>query len=249
MKRQIIAIVATVGLAVSLTACATGPSYPKDVVEGYFGAINAVSPEEKLGAQKYAAPGSNADAYAIEQSASNQALMDGGMLDQTESIAVYEQDQVLLCPKGYEQLEIEPKDVCAIYSDFVFDGDKLADFSAGGEPLEGRLSLGSGEATPIGTVGTAKYVSSYITMAGDLLIVLELTSATSELQIPYDATYLGENGRQVEVSTVDGPGDLAEGRTGNVSYSFAGAKLGGTLELTFNDAEWNEYPITVQTAK
>lgn len=247
MTKQFFALSAALGLVVGLTACSTGPSYSKEVVEGYFSAINAVDPAAVLVAQEFAEPGSNADAYAIEQSANKQAQLDGGSLNKTESVVVYEQDQVLLCIDGYEDLEVDPEDFCATYNNFVFEDDKLVDFSAGGKPLQGRLALGNGDVTPIADIGTARYISSYITIAGDLVVVVEMTSTTAELSLPWDATYLGTNGRQVAVSFTEGPSELAPGRMGNVAYSFSGASFGGALELKFFDLDYNEVLISIQT--
>lgn len=249
MTKRFFAFTAIIGLAATLTACSTGPTYSKEVVEGYFSAINEINPADVLAAQAFAEPGSNADAYAIEQSANKQALLDGGALDQTESVVLYEQDQVLLCMKGYDEPEMDRENFCSTYSDFSIKDDKLVDFSAGGKPLKGRLALGNGDITAIGEIGTARYISSYITIAGDLVIILEVTSNTTELSLPYDATYLATNGRQVEVTATDGPSDLGSGRTGNVAYIFSGASFGGTLELKFNDADWNEVPISIPTQK
>lgn len=249
MTKRIFAFSVIVGLVAGLTACSTGPSYPKEVVEGYFSAINEVDPAAVLAAQEFAEPGSNADAYVIEQSANKQAQLDGGSLDKTESVVVYEQDQVLLCMDGYDLPEVDREDFCATYSEFVFEGDKLADFSAGGKPLKGRLALGNGDLTPIGDFGTARYISSYITIAGDLVIVVEINSTSGDLSLPWDATYLGTNGRQVAVSFTEGPGELAAGRVGNVAYNFSGASFGGTLELNFMDADYNDVPISIQTQK
>lgn len=249
MTKRFVALTAIIGLVAGLSACSTGPSYSKEVVEGYFSAINEIDPGAVLTAQEFAEPGSNADAYAIEQSANKQAQLDGGSLDKTESVVVYEQDQVLLCVEGYEDLEIDPEEICATYTDFVIKDEKLVDFSAGGKPLQGRLALGNGDLTPIGDIGTARYISSYITIAGDLVIVVEINSTSGDLSLPWDATYLGTNGRQVAVSFTEGPGELAAGRVGNVAYNFSGASFGGTLELNFMDADYNDVPISIQTQK
>ena len=247
MTKRILAFSAIICLIVGLSACSTGPSYPKDVVEGYFAAINDNDPAVVLTAQDFTKPGSNADAYAIEQSANKQAQLDGGSFDKTKTIAVYKQDKVMLCMEGYDAPEVNLDDFCATYTDFVFKGDKLADFSAGGKPLKGRLALGNGDLTPISDIGTARYISSYITIAGDLVVIVEINSTTDGLSMPWDATYLGTNGRQVEVSYKDGPSELGAGRAGNVAYYFSGASFGGTLELKFHDADFNEIPISIQT--
>ncbi|MDH6277616.1 hypothetical protein M2118_000579 [Aurantimicrobium minutum] len=249
MTKRFVALFAILGLVTGLSACSTGPSYPKEVVEGYFSAINENDPAAVLAAQEFAAQGSNADAYVIEQSAHKQAQLDGGSLDQTKTVTVFEQDKVLLCVEGYDEPEVKKDDFCATYTDLIFKDGKLSDFSAGGKSLNGRLALGSGELTPIGEIGTARYISSYITIAGDLVIVVEITSTAGDLSLPWDATYLGTNGRQVSVSFTDGPGELAAGRVGNVAYNFIGASFGGALELKFYDADYNEIPISIQTQK
>jgi len=51
----------------------------------------------------------------------------------------------------------------------------------------------------------------------------------------------------MQVSLVDGPYELKRDRIGNVVYAFSGGELGGILELTFNDEEWNDVNVAIQT--
>jgi hypothetical protein len=234
-------------MVLGLLACSNGPSYPKETAEAYFGAIASRDPEATISAAEYAKPGSDAEAYAIEQAAHTQAMLDGGTLGNTPQEVVLEADEVQLCVAGYDEPGVDRADYCSIYSELVFEGEKLVTFDAGGEPLEGRIALGDEQITPIGSIGSAEYLASYITIAGELVVVMEISSSIDTLGLPYNAAYIAPNGRQVEVSFVDGPTELRQGRVGNVAYSFAGAAFGGELELEFYDADFNEIVITVPT--
>lgn len=247
MVSRFVAVAASAGLIFGLSACSSGTAYPKEVVEKYLTAISSGEPEEILTAQKYAVEGSDAQAYAIEQSAAYQASLDGGTYVEENVDLIFESDVARICYPGYEEPEADLDVMCSTYSNFEVKAGKLVTFDAGDEPLKGRIALGDGESTPIGTIGSLKYLASYFTIAGELMVIIEVTSNTAVMNLPYDATYLAPNGRQVEVSSTEGPSELKSGRTGNVAYSFAGAKFGGTLELTFSDDDWNEYPVSIPT--
>jgi hypothetical protein len=248
MSSRLFATIAVGTLVLGLTACSSGTTYPKDAAEGYFSAIAAINPEDTLAATEFAVPGSNAEAYAIEQAANKQAQMDGGNLDQTKSELIFKSDMVIICPEGIDLKDPEQVEMCPSFSNLEFDGDKLVSFDAGGSPLEGRLVLGDGADIPIGDFGTAKYISSYVSMTGNLVIILEITSNTSELTAStYDSIYLSATGRQVELSSWDGPDSLKQGRTGNVAYVFSGAEIGGNLEASFHDADYNDVTISIPT--
>lgn len=47
----------------------------------------------------------------------------------------------------------------------------------------------------------------------------------------------------------DGPMELKSGRVANVAVVFLNVGLGGTLELSFMDAEYNEILVEIPTAK
>lgn len=247
MLSRYVAVAAAAGLVFGLSACSPGTAYPKELVENYLTAINSGEPELILAAEKYAVEGSDAQAYAIEQSAATQAQLDGGTLDQTEMELVLEPDVARLCLPGYDEPEADLDLMCSNYSNFEVKDEKLVTFDAGDKPLEGRIALGSDESTPIGSAGSLRYLASYFTIAEQLMVIVEVTSNTDLLNLPYDAIYVAPNGRQVEVSMTEGPSELKNGRTGNVAYAFTGAKFGGTLELVFADDDWNEYPVTVAT--
>jgi hypothetical protein len=245
MTSRLITSITVGALVLGLSACSPGTSYPQDAAEAYFSGIFAVSPEDTLAAKQFAVPGSNAEAYAIEQAALKQAMMDGGNLDQTKVNLVLKSDQVFGCPEGVDLEDPEQTELCPSFSNLEFDGDKLVNFDAGDSSLDGRIAVGDGTEIPIGSIGTAKYIAAYVNMAGDLTIILEVTSNTSELSRNYDSIYLSASGRQVELSSWEGPDSLKEGRTGNVAFLFSGAEIGGSLEASFYDADYNDVIISI----
>ena len=236
-------------LSLGLGACA-GNEFPTDVVRDYFSAIAGIQPPKILSAKEFAVPNSDAEAYAIEQSAFAQSSLDGGSLDTTlKQEAVVDGQKAYICPGGLKIQSSERPDYCYTYSNFKFKNGLISTFDAGKEPLKGRIALGTGEATPIGDIASATYISSYVSIDGELIIILEIKSNIDELQIPYNAQYLPPSGRQVELTTQQGSNQLDAGRVGNVSFVFSGAEFGGNLELTFTDSEWNEVPVSIPTTK
>jgi hypothetical protein len=252
-----VAILAISMLALSLSACSPSdggsdsPSNPvdsKSIIEGYFTAVLAPSPNEVRGALEFASAGSNAEAYAIYTSSYKQASQDGGLELDDSSETVFEGDVVLSCLPGFDEPDVDRDEYCVSFSNFEFEGDKLSNFYAGESSLDGRIALGSEEFTAIEGVGEARLVASYETISKDLAIVLELKSAMDDLSVPsYDALYLTSEGRQTEVNSVDGPSSLKTDRVANVFYLFTDASIGGTLELEFFDNDYNEVLVSFPT--
>ena len=161
----------------------------------------------------------------------------------------FERDEVHLCPLGIDVPRAEREMYCFVYSNFEVEDGRLVNFYAGKTSLEGRLALGEGEVSPIAELGTAEYRASYVTISGDLVIILEITSKIETLNIPsYDATYVSSSGRRaIQVSNVDGPFELKRDRVANVAFGFSGGELGGVLELKFYGEDYNEIDVAIQT--
>lgn len=246
MKKIVLAVSIASAIGAGLSGCSS-TSYSKESVAPYFSAMASNQPSQIAAAKSSVAPGSNAEAYLIYYGAAKQAELDGGQLSKEVTEVVYEPNGISLCPEGYKAAGLDKSKVCASYTNLKFVDGKVSDFNAGDKPLEGRIFLGNGKAYPIGTAGTVRLIASYFTIAGDLAIVTEITSATTELHIPYNATYLAPNGRQVKVSREEGVDDLKNGRTGNVAYYFSGAEIGGMLELPFTNANWEEFVVSLPT--
>lgn len=245
MFRHALSSISALALVVGLASCS---AYPQETVEGYFTALSDVKPEQQLEATKYSAPGSLAEAYALEQSAHTQARLDGGNLDTAGGELFFERDEVHLCPPGTDAPRDERELFCSVYSEFEVQEGRLVNFHAGESSLEGRLAIGDGEVSLIGELGTAEYLASYVTISGDLVVILEITSQIDTLTIPsYDATYLSSSGRGIEVSYTDGPFELKRDRVANVAFAFSGGELGGVLELEFYDEDFNEISVAIQT--
>lgn len=246
MKKSVKTLAFVAVLAASLSGC-SAPSYSKESIAPYFAAMASEKPEQIAAAVSSAAPGSNAEAYLLYYGAAKQAQLEGGQFSKEVTEVVYEPNGVSLCLEGYKSAGVDKSSLCSSYTNFKFVDGKLSDFSAGDKPLEGRIFIGNGKQVPIGNMGSVKLIAAYLTIAGDLAIVTEMTSKTDKLQIPYNAIYFAPNGRQINVSREEGVSDLKNGRTGNVAYYFSGAALGGTLELPFTDSDWNEILVSIPT--
>lgn len=199
----------------------SGPSQ-EDLV-AYFEKLASDDPKVVAEAIELAAPGSNAAAYATYLSATTQAKRDAG-IQPGESVIEPIDGGFSMC---YE--EPGPGDNCFEYTNIQHVGDKIADFEPGGTPLTGRLSLGNGEPHPLGEVATANLIASYKASGGSVVVVCDITSQASGLLV--DASYIAPDGRQSQVTAVEGPSNLTEGSFGTYSFFFDGAEYGGQIVL------------------
>lgn len=198
----------------------------------YFEAIAAPHPDSISQASDFAVEGSLADIYTLSQVASTQATLDGGSYVTRAQDVVFESNHISLCQRGWNKPDSDRRDFCVDYSEFVLEGDRLVNFTAGDRPLDGRILVHDGEERVFGDFATVKALVSYESTRGDLIVVVEFTSTNSEFSAPYGATYLAANGRPIAVTTRYGPQELKPGRQANLAYVFAGASLGGDLELS-----------------
>lgn len=197
-------------------------------------------PEQKSEAINYAVAGSNAEAYAIQQSQITQANLDGGDFDSSDHEVVVRPGEIFSCYGDYEDPDLDFEDVCSLYSDFSFEGEKLENFNAGDSSLDGRISLGGEEVLDIGGLGTIEILSAYESIGGSLWITAEVVSNTELLRIfGYDSVYLLDNGRQIANPSRRGPSELMDERRANVAFIFSGATLPGELEVCFDNDDYS----------
>lgn len=199
------------------------PEGPSEAdVRAYFEALATYDPAVMTDAVELAAPGSNAQAYAIYLRGIAQSDRDGGYPAQPSTVTRIED--------GYQVCEDAGSgEECADYTNIQHDGDQIADFYTGGDPLSGRLSLGSGEAQPLGEAGSATLVAAYKSIAGAVVVVFEVSSNTDGMWAV--ATYTAPDGRQANASRTSGPSDLGSGAFANYTYIFEGAEFGGQVSL------------------
>ena len=215
----------------------TDVSVAGDAVHGqlllrYFEAIASMQPSTVLDGRRYAIPGSNADEYAFHQSLVRQADVDTGVFDFFPYEVTLERGDILI---DYSQR----------FSDFVFDDDLLKNFSAGDSLLDGRIFLYDEEAVPIGRDASIQLLSAYFGSAGTLNIVVEIVSGDRGLYVPYDATYVPTDGRAMDEITSVVPYEMSGERTSNAYWVFAGASVGGELQLKFFNDQWREINVSV----
>lgn len=190
-------------------------------LQEYFEAIASSDPKVVERAVGMAAPGSNAEAYAIYLAAARQSAKEAGVPIDAEVVEPTEAG-FALCPEA--PTEEEP---CTEFTGFQYDGDKIADFHTGGDPLAGRLSLGDGEVVPLGDLGDASLIAAYRSVAGYVVTVFEMRASSHDV-FPV-ATYIGPDGRQTDAAFMYGPTDLNAGALANYSFYFDGAEFGGEV--------------------
>ena len=197
-----------------------GPSQAE--LKAYFEALASGDPGTMAEAVEMAAPGSNAEAYAIYLAAASQADRDGGYSAEPQTVKTVD--------GGFETCtDGTGDDTCSVYTNIQHDGEKIADFDAGDYPLAGRLSLGNGEAQALGTAGEATLVAAYKSISGYVVAVFEISSATPGMW-PM-ATYTAPDGRQSQETMRSGPTELGEGAFANYAFFFEGAEFGGQVRL------------------
>lgn len=218
----------------------SGDAIRGQVLLGYFEAHALARPEQKSEAINYAVAGSNAEAYAIQQSQITQAELDGGDFDSSDGEVVVRPGEIFSCYGDYEDPDLDFEDVCYPYSDFSFEDEKLENFNAGDSSLGGRVALGGEEVLDIGGLGTIEILSAYESIGGSLWITAEVVSNTELLRIfGYDSVYLLDNGRQIANPSRRGPSELKDERRANVAFIFSGATLPGELEVSFDNDDYS----------
>ncbi len=189
----------------------------------YFEALTSGNPSAISEAVEMAAPGSNAQAYAIYRRGTAQADLDGGFTNQPSKVTAIE-GGFKSCDDGASS-----GDSCFEFTNIQHDGEQIADFDAGGTPLAGRLSLGNGEIQPLGEAGSASMLAAFKASSGAVVAVFEVSAAVDGMWVT--ATYTAPDGRQSQSTLMSGPTDLGAGAFANYSYVFEGADFGGQVHL------------------
>jgi hypothetical protein len=205
-----------------------------DDLKDYFEAVWSEDAAKTKQAVKMAAPGSNAEAYAIYLAGYAQSALDAGQADpRTEAVEEIE--------GGFKQCKRleDGSDYCSEATEIVYADGKIADFSTGNAPIGDRLVTGTGKPHPLGDLGEATLIAAYRTAKGDLYAVFEIKSNVSKLGINYDTNYIAPNGRQTQNSGVTAPSELGKGALANATLLFEGAEFGGKLRLNVYTAEGN----------
>gem|GEM_PF-2979592 len=209
----------------------------------YFAAVAGTDPVElKRVADELTAPGSNAYAYAIEQAASNQAVLDGGRPLEPQDLEAIE-GGFALCPLATTGGD----DACSEFTNLKYVDGKLADFDAGGSPLAGRITLGNGEGVALGNVASVNFIAAYRSISGAVWVVVEVRSNVDGLSISYGSTYQAPDGRQADATDVIGPSELRSGSLANYAFVFQGAEFGGRLSIEAFDANFNQIAAQIPT--
>lgn len=197
-----------------------GPSQAE--LLAYFEALATSDPGMMTDAVEMAAPGSNAQAYAVYLRGVAQSDRDGGYPTEPQTAKQIEGGFQLCSGVGSSE-------ECSDYTNIQHDGAQIADFYTGGNPLAGRISLGSGEAQSLGEAGSASLVAAYRSNAGAVVVVFEISSSSDGMWAT--ATYTAPDGRQASSSLMTGPAELGSGAFANYTYFFEGAEFGGQVSL------------------
>lgn len=210
----------------------------------YFSAVAGSDPVELTRvATDLAAPNSNAYAYAVEQGAMIQALLDGGYPRDAQGIKSIE-GGFAVCPQAAATVD----ETCSEFTNLTYLDGRLADFDAGDSPLAGRITLGNGESIPLGDVATVTFLAAYRSISDAVYVIVEIRSNVDGLAVSYSSPYSAPSGRQSDASDVVGPRELGSGALANYAFVYEGAEFGGVVNLIAYDSNYDEVSAQIPTA-
>lgn len=207
----------------------------------YFSAVAKGDPVElSRVATELTVPGSNAFAYATEQAAVAQAYRDSG---QTGFAQQLEQIEGGYSTCGTFDGELS----CTDFTELEASDGRLADFLAGGTPLDGRLAIGSGDAVALGALAQVEFLAAYRSVAGIMWVIVEVRSEVDGLSTVL-GRYKAPDGRQADPTGLVGPIELSAGGIANYAFAFDGAAFGGVLTVSAYDRNFAEASVDIPTS-
>lgn len=202
----------------------------------YFDAFATYDPSQMQRMLELSAPGSLAHNYARFQIALTMASEQEGQLLEPEQVQV-ENGAITLCPESVGELE------CFTFSDFIADEDSqlLVDFSAGGQPLAGRLVGGNGTKVEAGGAQFEMVAGYRSTTTDQFSVALSIQNGPNDINLNlYTAEYIGPDGVQQSATTATGPIQLRPNTVSTALISFQAAAPGGRLFLGGSSADFTQ---------
>jgi len=195
----------------------------------YFELLATNEAADAKQAASLAAPGSNAQAYAIYQEAGSQAALDAGDAQSNPA------QTTKVIEGGFANCTDDGD--CGNYTAIQMADGRIANFNAGDSSLKGRITVGNGKFKPLGD-GKIRMVAAYKSITGYVVVQFEIKSGATPLSLGYSAVYRSPNGRQMETDDLTNPDSLAADSLTNVSATFKGADFGGQVTYkVFTDVE------------
>ena len=188
----------------------------------YFELLATLRPEDAMDAADLAAPKSGAAAYAAFQSAYHQAELDSGFDSSEYAIPLEVTGHgFTLCPPTGEACD-------EITEVTTTDDGKIVNFKVSGNELKDVITAGHGKPKPLGD-GEVKMIAAYHSSTGDVIVVFEVRSRRTPLDLGFVSDYRSPNGRQMEDTDSVHPSSLPPNSLANVALAFNGADLGGDV--------------------
>lgn len=199
-----------------------GPSV--DNLRTFFEAVAHPSAPNVEAARAVVAPGSIAELYLTHQAGLEQAFVDSG--------SPSEPDELKEVDGAFAACSATADGGCTEYGNIQAEGDKLASFTVDGNDLKGRLLAGGNKPFRVGEIAEARLMSAYISAAGDLWIVVDISNTSSSpIAIESRTSYRGADGRQSAPSGQSGPVSLLPDSRATYALMMTGGELGGALHL------------------
>lgn len=217
-------------------------------VETYFEAHASGDVAELESAAELAAPGSIANAYALQQSHVHNALIDGGQPSEAGILKKVD-DGYRMCQTQIVDIEGNEEETCYTYADFESTDGKLASFTINGKELDERISLGNGEKVKAGRFGRVEFLSAYKAASNDLYVAVRFTTKDVAASFGgYEATYRSPKGRQATASGHVGNTDVDADSTSYEAMIFSKAEPGGVVRIPISSEDFmSEEVVTLKT--
>lgn len=200
------------------------PEGPSEAdLEAYFEALSSNDPTIIREVLPLTVPGSIAYTYATYYAGLQQSMLEGGYEEELMRTSRIE-DGFERCPE--EPTEDNP---CFHYTNIQHEGDKITDFDLNGESLHDRLTLGDGEAVPLGELAEITQVASYKSVAGYVISILEIT-ATSEGLVTW-ISYIAPDGEEYGLGAYAGSENIPTESKGTYSVWFEDVEFGGIIKI------------------
>jgi hypothetical protein len=197
------------------------PSENIATAKSYFTALGAGDAASLATATSEAAKDSLAAEYVGYLTDLAQARSDAGITTAPGTVTA-------TLDAGY-RICVRPRS-CATYDAIVLSDGKVSSFDVAGKPITKRVGVGTGSAQPLGSAGTAEYLSWY-QGPKSLVINLKITATGGPLEIAASDVGYTRSGQSYSTAGLVGPAKVAAGASATYSVTVAGAASGGSLNL------------------
>jgi len=139
--------------------------------------------------------------------------------------------------KYFDLLATNDPDSCAKFANIDTSQARISNFTVNGTKVEGRITLGKGDRSKLGSLGSIQFVGAYRAITEDTLTAtFVVRSRRKDVSMDtYGAGYRDRGGRQVGATGASGLTELDSHSSPRISLSFKKSKPGGTVNFEMWD--------------